>query len=217
MRPSTSLAMCCARIAPTPRRARARALPPSHKRPQNPPAWLRLITGGSARNVLWALHQSAGHHGAARVQALKDAGCSEVVLAINYQPKVRAARMRLHELPACARRKRRCCPESPAAARVAASGPMRGPLRRALQFWRAEPGARAGDDGLPEGVGGEARDKDHVLPGAAPGAASGPPPSIPARGSCAAPQPAPPRAAAGLVVRPRWQGGGQPLQPEPWA
>ncbi len=209
--------MCCARIAPTPRRARARALPPSHKRPQNPPAWLRLITGGSARNVLWALHQSAGHHGAARVQALKDAGCSEVVLAINYQPKVRAARMRLHELPACARRKRRCCPESPAAARVAASGPMRGPLRRALQFWRAEPGARAGDDGLPEGVGGEARDKDHVLPGAAPGAASGPPPSIPARGSCAAPQPAPPRAAAGLVVRPRWQGGGQPLQPEPWA
>jgi len=136
VRPSTSLAMCCARIAPTPRRARARALPPSHKRPQNPPAWLRLITGGSARNVLWALHQSAGHHGAARVQALKDAGCSEVVLAINYQPKVRAARMRLHELPACARRKRRCCPESPAAARVAASGPMRGPLRRALQFWR---------------------------------------------------------------------------------
>ncbi len=70
------------------------------------------------------------------MQALKDAGCSEVVLAINYQPKVRAARMRLPELPACARRKQRCCPESPAAARVAASGPMRGPLRRALQFWR---------------------------------------------------------------------------------
>ena len=57
----------------------------------------------AARIVLWTLNRSVGHRGAARAQALKDAGCSEVVLAINYQPKVRMARMRPQELCACAR------------------------------------------------------------------------------------------------------------------
>ena len=35
------------------------------------------------------MNRSIGKRVAVYVQALKDAGCSEVVLAINYQPKVR--------------------------------------------------------------------------------------------------------------------------------
>ena len=53
-------------------------------------AWQRRCPAGQRALVLWAVHRSNGSPGSACMQALKDAGCTEVVLAINYQPKVRS-------------------------------------------------------------------------------------------------------------------------------
>jgi hypothetical protein len=90
-----------------------------------------------------------------QIEALKEAGCDEVVLAINYRPQVSG-----WHTP-CAVLSRQ--------AHAGALG-MSLTLSKVHGTWHVLqvcfPLTLPGDDGLLEGVGGEAGHQDHMLPGA---------------------------------------------------